>query len=653
MKIKHATYLDKILGGWIGKSIGGALGARFEGVKAWIDLSFDEIIPEKIPPNDDLDLQVLWLKVLEEKGASLTGDDLAQAWLEGCWYPFCEYGNFRRNYRNGIKPPYTGSHDNRFFESGMGCPIRSEIWGYVFPGAPDLAAKYAWHDGTLDHTDESVCPELWFSAMAADAFFASDLRRLAEKHKHFLKPSLVVTRLVEAAFEAYDQGLPLKEARERLLLLGGLPETLDAQVNVPFTILALLYGEYDLEKTILAALQCGYDTDCTLATAGAFVGQVLGARGLPKKLRDIVGDKLVMGIEYRRKEMTLSALARDTAKVGLQLAEALKTGVEIADAPAFRPFSGEQRGERLRIQVDCQGAPSVAPGQSIPVELTVRGAGRLDGPAQIEIVTPKNWQAVPSHVPVAFYKGGAVRTTVTLAASAKAKRWAQGHHFEARLSQEGRNLLTEPFGVAGSMVWRLLAVCFDPCKPEGPNGQVTRAQLLAGGDRAGRFVRHYHVDFARKYIDEERVARDRALADALFERMSRRLGRPALIICPDSFIRPESIIGLRGEWACYLDAEFYSPTARKAELWLGSNDGYRVLFNGKQAREMDVQRWWTPGQHDAEIQIKKGRNRLLLKLLKRGDEVQFSFGIRQPLGTPEFPRKNDWITDLEWANPLA
>ncbi|NOZ22005.1 MAG: ADP-ribosylglycohydrolase family protein, partial [Planctomycetes bacterium] len=63
MKLTYKEYEDKILGGWIGKSIGGTIGARFEGCKAWIDLTIDETIPDELPPNDDLDLQVLWLKV--------------------------------------------------------------------------------------------------------------------------------------------------------------------------------------------------------------------------------------------------------------------------------------------------------------------------------------------------------------------------------------------------------------------------------------------------------------------------------------------------------------------------------------------------------------------------------------------------------------
>ena len=170
MQISYERYLDQVLGGWLGKSIGGTIGARFEGHKGWIERP-EKLFPDTVPANDDLDLQVLWLKVLEEKGMHLTGDDLAKAWEDLCWYPFNEYGIFRRNWRLGIHPPLTGQFNNGFWESGMGCPIRSEIWGYVFPGAPDLAAKYAEIDGTLDHGIQSVGAEKMFAAMSSMAFF--------------------------------------------------------------------------------------------------------------------------------------------------------------------------------------------------------------------------------------------------------------------------------------------------------------------------------------------------------------------------------------------------------------------------------------------------------------------------------------------------
>jgi len=289
MQLSYKRYLDQILGGWIGKSMGGAIGARFEGHKGWIEISPQEMFPNTMPPNDDLDLQVLWLKVLEEKGAALTSDDLAAAWLEDCWYPFNEYGIFRRNWRLGIHPPTSGRFTNQFWETGEGCPIRAEVWGYAFPGAPDLAARYAEMDGTLDHTEQSVGAEKMLAAMAALAFFVPDVRRLVSLCSHYLPAGTPIERLTRAAFQAYDEGLSLRDARDRLMALEGIPEACDAQINIPFTFLGLLYGGNDLEKVMLSALACGYDTDCTVASAAAlqpalcFTREALSARTRPRR----------------------------------------------------------------------------------------------------------------------------------------------------------------------------------------------------------------------------------------------------------------------------------------------------------------------------------------------------------------------------------
>ena len=54
MKLSYERYLDQVLGGWIGKSIGGTIGARFEGYKGWIEIDAADLFPDEIPPNDDL-----------------------------------------------------------------------------------------------------------------------------------------------------------------------------------------------------------------------------------------------------------------------------------------------------------------------------------------------------------------------------------------------------------------------------------------------------------------------------------------------------------------------------------------------------------------------------------------------------------------------
>jgi ADP-ribosylglycohydrolase len=623
MHIPYERYLDQILGGWIGKSMGGAIGARFEGYKGWIEIGADEMFPAEIPPNDDLDLQVLWLKVLEEKGAALTSDDLAKAWLEGCWYPFNEYGIFRRNWRLGIHPPTSGRFTNQFWETGMGCPIRSEIWGYVFPGAPDLAARYAWMDGTLDHTEQSVGGEMMLAAMAAMAFFVPNVRRLADMTIHHLPRGTPIERLTRAAFQSYDDGLGLRDARDRLMALAGIPEACDSQINVPFTFLGLLYGSNDLQETLLAALRCGYDTDCTLATAGALIGQILGASRIPPSLKEAIGDALVMGIQYNREEMTLSALARDTARMGVLLAEEMDTGVHIGDAPELKPLPATARPPETRLAVDYAGLPAAAPGGRLMV--TMRVEGRAPTGAQLTIEGPPGWVIVPE---AAVLSPTRSIVPVTLHAPANGDEWPMRNLFTARLEVEPA--IKYSFGVAGAGLWRFLGVYYDPLPGEDDEVQKRR-----------RFHQHF-VSLTRDYLPEPDVD-----IDGQYQVWCHKLGRPAIVFSYEHEIDPSQLIGLRGPYCCYLARTVVSPEERPAYVVIGNNDGYRLYLNEELIAEEDECVWWTPFNNVHPVKLRQGPNQLLLKLLKRGDDLKFTLGLRARTDRWR-PNHNceDWLVDL-------
>ncbi len=623
MEISYSRYLDQVLGGWIGKSMGGAIGARFEGTKGWIEIGPDEMFPEEIPPNDDLDLQVLWLKVLEEKGAALTSDDLAQAWLEGCWYPFNEYGIFRRNWQLGIHPPMSGKFTNQFWETGMGCPIRSEIWGYVFPGAPDLAARYAYMDGTLDHTEQSVGAEMMFAAMASMAFFIPDVRRLASMFLHYLPQGTPIERLTRLAFQSYDEGLSLRDARDRILAVAGNSEACDSRINVPFTFLGLLYGGNDLQETLLAALRCGYDTDCTLATAGAFIGQILGASRIPEVLKAPIGDELVMGIQYHRDEMTLSALARDTARIGVLLAKNPGTGVEITGAPSFAPLPPTAKAPATRLTVEYSGLPAAAPGETVNVVIKVTGT--VPEMARLTIEGPEHWVIAPATAAVSPVRR---EIPVTLWAPTDIETWPERNIFTVRL--EAENPVETTFGVAGAGLWRFLGVYYDPLPEEGNEKQQRR-----------RFNHHF-ASLERAYLPEPDVD-----VDALYAEWSRKLGRPAIVPAYERDVDPTKLIGLTGAYCCYLARTVISPEAREVYLVIGNNDGFRLYLNGELVAEEDECVMWAPFNNAYRVSLKKGPNQLLLKLLKRREGLRFTLGFRAAAGEyRQSHNTEDWLVDL-------
>ena len=78
MKLTFNDYYDKVLGCYTGKNIGGTLGAPFECFRGVYDIDwFQQDISHPVP-NDDVDLQLVWLRAIELEGAKIDSHVLAE-----------------------------------------------------------------------------------------------------------------------------------------------------------------------------------------------------------------------------------------------------------------------------------------------------------------------------------------------------------------------------------------------------------------------------------------------------------------------------------------------------------------------------------------------------------------------------------------------
>ena len=68
MKLNFNEYYDKVKACWIGKNIGGTMGTPFEGMRQMNDIQGFTTEEGVILPNDDLDLQLVWLSAVEKLG---------------------------------------------------------------------------------------------------------------------------------------------------------------------------------------------------------------------------------------------------------------------------------------------------------------------------------------------------------------------------------------------------------------------------------------------------------------------------------------------------------------------------------------------------------------------------------------------------------
>ena len=312
MNINKQEFRDKVLGCWMGKNAGGTLGAPMEWYRGINDVTFYQQGLDGNPlPNDDLDIQLLWLIALEEQGIHLNARTLGDYWMNFVTPYWAEYGAAKINMKSGLLPPFSGSVDNVFKDS-CGCFIRSEIWACIAPGCPDLAVKYAYEDGIIDHGDgEGVYAEIFIAAIQSAAFVESDIRKLIDIGLSYIPEECAVAGATKLAIKLFEEGKPLLESRDEMIrqymggfLAGISPEDVekgfdkgklgfDVPDNIGIIILGLLHGGLDFGKTLCLTVNCGEDTDCTAATVGAILGIINGYSGIPKKWIDPIGTGIV------------------------------------------------------------------------------------------------------------------------------------------------------------------------------------------------------------------------------------------------------------------------------------------------------------------------------------------------------------------------
>ena len=294
LTIDRKTYRDKVRACWLGKNIGGTLGAPYEGDRNAHSLTYYDPVPSENAPNDDLDLQLVWLKLLEDHGIDPALPLFAEYWSRyAASYPWNEYGFFMRNYSRGLRPPVAGCFENYFVDE-MGSPIRSEIWACLHPGDPQAAARMAWKDSALDHAGgEGTCGEMFWAAAEAAAFVVSDPVTLIRVGLNMIPLSSHVGRSIREAVWCHEKGLSWAEARERIATRFGHLQPCNAVPNHGFTVIGWLYGD-DFGDCLCKAVNCGYDTDCTGATLGSLLGILGGTESIPARWREPVGERIVL-----------------------------------------------------------------------------------------------------------------------------------------------------------------------------------------------------------------------------------------------------------------------------------------------------------------------------------------------------------------------
>lgn len=296
MKLNRETYAKKVYGCWVGKNIGGTMGTPYEGKRQVQNIQGFVTKPNEILPNDDLDLQLVWLHAVEQIGPyGLDCKKLGEFWCSFIVPFWNEYGLGKNNMIRGLQAPLSGDYKNPWKNSN-GAWIRTEIWASMAPGAPAVAAKYAIEDAKVDHgAGEGTIAAAFVAAMQSAAFVVSDVRRCIEIALTQIPAESRMAKSVVKLFECYDKGMSAPDARNVILELNSDigDGWFEAPSNVTYAILGLLWGQGDFKKSMILAINCGDDTDCTGATVGSTLGIIGGVDAIPEDWRSYIGDDII------------------------------------------------------------------------------------------------------------------------------------------------------------------------------------------------------------------------------------------------------------------------------------------------------------------------------------------------------------------------
>lgn len=559
MKLNYSQYYDKIMGAWIGKSAGGIIGFKQENNKNLLEYSFENVFPNHLPPNDDFDLQVLYLfEILEKKGMNFSSYDLGRVFAERnkCWAN--EYRVAIDNINRGINPPYSGTFNNEYFQNSNGCPIRSEIWALISPCNPELAKEFAQMDGQIDHGEESIQAEKLLTAMEAKAFEESDIDKLLDFGLAQIRAESDLYKAVCCVRKAHAKGLDWQVARGELVKNYGSCDASYSVINTSFVALSLLYGENDFERSMLLGVNCGYDTDCTAATVGAILGLIYGYEKIPAAWKEKIGDVFYAGtVDVDINRNTYAEIAKITADVGIRLA-----------------LDGVNREVEFELE---EGYVNKIPCCEHLAPVRIEYPEGLDKYALLKVGEKE------------------YRTDVTREISVR----------------DNDKIRKFTIGVPKPVSYKLYGPFFDgydtkkysadPYKQEQPREADGSLNLFA--------MFNGYVDIDNEYLKDDLT--DNVKEDKNFSTLN-------------NLIKLESEIGYKGPCCCYLEREFTAYEEEECFLLIGNNDAYKLWLNGELIAWSHEPVYWYLQNNTVAVKLKKGVNKLRVKLIRRNAPMQIS-----------------------------
>ncbi len=237
-------------------------------------------------PDDDINYTILALMVVEEHGVEFSTTDVGRAWLRflpgGMTFTAEREAYVRMladagmGFALGAAPNFDLKEcsDNPY-NDWIGAQIRADLYGWILPGGPDLAAELAARDAGLSHRGEGVYGAQFVAAAGASLGGGAGISEAVEVARSMLPPDSACAGAVELARRVAEVG----DGPEAIHQAYGGLSPVHTVNNLALVVWGLVRGAEDFSTAVGDTVSAGWDTDCNGATVGALWG--LTGRPIP------------------------------------------------------------------------------------------------------------------------------------------------------------------------------------------------------------------------------------------------------------------------------------------------------------------------------------------------------------------------------------
>lgn len=297
-------YLDKMTGSWVGQMAGVGWGLPTE-------FKFpDEIIPsDKVPEwqveminqqgNDDLYVEMTFLGSMDRHGLDVSIRQAGIDFANTGYTLWAANKTGRKNLRRGIAPPESGHPNFSNNCDDIDYQIEADYSGIISPGMPDQAVRFGEKFGRLMNYGDGLYGGQFVGCMYAAAYFENDIEKIIEAglegipvESHYSTCIRDVLKWHKEHPDSWQTTWKLIEEKYRIKTNYQLfaQKTrawvpIDAKLNGAYIVLGLLYGNGNMDSTIVISMRAGKDSDCNPSNAAGVLATTIGYVALPEKFK--------------------------------------------------------------------------------------------------------------------------------------------------------------------------------------------------------------------------------------------------------------------------------------------------------------------------------------------------------------------------------